>query len=122
MKVVAALLLIASVLVASSPLACVAGGCDNASTAEVKCGSSCGGHCSALAEKPVSKDDRPEAPQPCIPFMRCCGCTVPQPIEPMRLMILLDREEITFAPLNIALPAPSLDAVWHPPNVPVARA
>jgi len=54
--------------------------------------------------------------------MRCCGCTVPQPIEPMRLVILLDREEIAFAPLAIALPTPLLDAIWHPPNVAPVRA
>lgn len=122
MKAVVALLLIASVLVASSPLACAAGGCDNTSTTEAECGSSCGGHCAAPAEKPVPKGDGPEAPQPCIPFMRCCACAAPQPLEPLRLVILLDRNEIAFAPLAIALPTPCLDAIWHPPNIAAVRA
>lgn len=51
--------------------------------------------------------------------MRCCACTVPQPVEPMRLVILLHPNEIGFAPLNVSLPSPLLDPIWHPPNAEV---
>lgn len=51
--------------------------------------------------------------------MRCCACTVPQPVEPMRLVIFLHRNEVAFAPLTVSLQSPLLDPVWHPPNMQV---
>lgn len=117
MKVIVALLLIASMLVASSPVVCKAASCEEASKPETCCASSCGGgHCSPQPEEPKKKNEAPDAPQPCIPFMRCCCCTVPQPVEPLRMVVLLDRRDLPFAPLSTELLMPLTDEIWHPPN------